>query len=133
MRNEFPKSVRRAALLRARGICEAMGTVYGLTAATRCHAPLAKGVEFDHYPIRASDGGPATLENCVAGCDGSGRAGSLVQFSGKNSRSPIVTGTSFEAKVSDTRVWQLAFLPSTEAYCGATPTGALPFLGNDVS
>ena len=68
MRNEFPKSVRRAALLRARGTCEAIGLVYGLTAATRCHAPLAKGVEFDHYPIRASDGGPATLENCVAVC-----------------------------------------------------------------
>jgi hypothetical protein len=44
MRNEFPKSVRRAALLRARGTCEAMGTVYGLTAATRCHAPLARAV-----------------------------------------------------------------------------------------
>jgi hypothetical protein len=68
MRNEFPKSVRRAALLRARGTCEAMGLVYGLAPGSRCHAPLAKGVEFDHYPIRASDGGPATLENCVAVC-----------------------------------------------------------------
>jgi len=26
------------------------------------------------------------------------------------------------ASVSDTRVWQLAVLPSAEAYCAATPT-----------
>ena len=68
MRNEFPKPVRRAALLRAQGTCEAMGLVYGLAPGSRCHAPLAKGVEFDHYPIRASDGGPGTLENCVVVC-----------------------------------------------------------------
>jgi hypothetical protein len=68
MRNEFPKPVRRAALLRAQGTCEAVGLVYGLAPGSRCHAPLTKGVEFDHYPIRASDGGPGTLENCVAVC-----------------------------------------------------------------
>ena len=28
-----------------------------------------------------------------------------------------------------TRVWQLAFLPSAEAYCEATPTECLPFFG----
>src|SRR6266496_4032347 len=33
----------------------------------------------------------------------------------------------------DTSVWQLAFLPRAEAYCGATPTECLPFFGNAVS
>ena len=50
------------------------------------------------------------------------RAGSLVQLSGRNSRSPTMTGTSPDARVSHTSVWQFAFLPSAEAYCGATPT-----------
>lgn len=44
-----------------------------------------------------------------------------------------MTGTSPEASVSDTSVWQLAFLPKAEAYCGATPTEHLPFFGNAVS
>jgi putative transposase len=46
----------------------------------------------------------------------------LGQLSGKQSRSPTMTGTSSDASVSDTSVWQLAFLPSADAYCGATPT-----------
>jgi hypothetical protein len=33
----------------------------------------------------------------------------------------------------DTRVWQLAVLPSAEAYCGATPTECVPFFGIAVS
>lgn len=57
------------------------------------------------------------------------RATSLVQLSGRNSRKPTMTGTSPEASVSDTSVWQLAFLPSTEAYSGATPIKWRPFLG----
>jgi hypothetical protein len=44
-----------------------------------------------------------------------------------------MTGTSPDASVSDTSVWQLAFLPSADAYCGATPTEWLPFLGKAVS
>jgi transposase len=32
-----------------------------------------------------------------------------------------------------TGVWQLAVLPSAEAYCGATPTECVPFLGIAVS
>jgi hypothetical protein len=32
-----------------------------------------------------------------------------------------------------TSVWQLAFLPSAEAYCEATPTECLPFFGTAVS
>jgi 5-methylcytosine-specific restriction protein A len=42
--------------------------VYGLEPGQRCNAPLSKGVDFDHYPIRAADGGPGTLENCLAIC-----------------------------------------------------------------
>ena len=67
-RQEFSKPTRRQALQRSKGRCEAVGKVYGLRAGERCNAPLSKGVEFDHYPIRAADGGPAALENCVAVC-----------------------------------------------------------------
>jgi hypothetical protein len=41
--------------------------------------------------------------------------------------------TSPRASVSDTRVWQFAVLPSADAYCGATPTECVPFLGIAVS
>src|SRR6516165_7945976 len=44
-----------------------------------------------------------------------------------------MTGTSSRASVSDTKVWQLAVLPSAEAYCAATPTECVPFLGIAVS
>jgi hypothetical protein len=37
------------------------------------------------------------------------------------------------ANVSDTRVWQFAVLPNAEAYCAATPTECMPFLGIAVS
>src|SRR6202035_5368650 len=42
-------------------------------------------------------------------------------------------GTSSRASVSDTTVWQLAVLPSAEAYCGATPTECDPFFASAVS
>lgn len=45
------------------------------------------------------------------------------------SREALATGTSSRASVSDTSVWQLAFLPSAEAYCEATPTERLSFFG----
>jgi hypothetical protein len=61
------------------------------------------------------------------------RSASLVQLSGRNRRRPIITGTSSRASVSDTSVWQLAVLPSAEAYCGATPTECVPFFGSAVS
>src|SRR3979490_742393 len=61
--------------------------------------------------VRYSAGTPARFN----------RARSLVQLSGRNSRSASMTGTSPRASVSDTRVWQLAVLPSAEAYCAATP------------
>src|SRR5262245_52067204 len=63
----------------------------------------------------------------------SNRARLLVQLSGRNSRKASMTGTSPRASVSDTRVWQLAVLPSAEAYCAATPTECVPFLGIAVS
>jgi len=40
---------------------------------------------------------------------------------GRDRRKPTMTGTSPDASVVDTSVRQLAFLPSAEAYCGATP------------
>src|SRR6516164_7166624 len=57
----------------------------------------------------------------------------LVQLSGRNNRNASTTGTSPRASVSDTRVWQFAVLPSADAYCGATPTECVPFLGIAVS
>jgi len=67
-RSEFGKPVKREALKRSGGLCEAVGAVYGLEPGNRCNAPLSHGVEFDHYPVRAADGGEATLENCAAVC-----------------------------------------------------------------
>src|SRR4029077_11918658 len=61
------------------------------------------------------------------------RARSLFQLSGRKRRNATITGTSSRASVSDTSVWQLAFLPSAEAYCQATPTECLPFFGTAVS
>src|SRR5262245_7644085 len=63
----------------------------------------------------------------------SNRARLLVQLSGRNNRNASTTGTSPRASVSDTRVWQFAVLPSAEAYCAATPTECMPFLGIAVS
>ena len=68
MRHEFSKPVRREALKRSGGLCEAIGTVYGLEPGQRCNAPLSHGVEFDHYPVPATDKGSDTLDNCVAVC-----------------------------------------------------------------
>ena len=67
-RREFSKETKRQALHRSGGLCEAMGKVYGFEPGKRCLAPLAYGVEFDHYPIRAADGGSNELSNCVAVC-----------------------------------------------------------------
>lgn len=73
-RAEFGKPVMRAALKRAgngdmsAARCEAVGIVYGLDPGVRCNALLSHGVEFDHYPIRAADGGDNSLENCAAVC-----------------------------------------------------------------
>lgn len=67
-RAEFSREVRRQALKRSGGFCEASGPAYGFARGTRCRAPLFYGVEFDHYPIRAADGGDGSIDNCMAVC-----------------------------------------------------------------
>ena len=67
-RKEFSKETKRQALQRSGGLCEGLGKVYGFAPGQRCNAPLSYGVEFDHYPIRAADGGSNELSNCVAVC-----------------------------------------------------------------
>ena len=67
-RLEFSKEVKRAALRRSKGKCEAKGATYGFPRGVRCNADLAYGVEYDHFPIRAVDGGSGELANCAAVC-----------------------------------------------------------------
>lgn len=67
-RYEFSKVVKRAALKRSGGYCEAIGTKYGQPQGHRCYWSLAQGVEFDHYPVPATEVGSNTLKNCVAAC-----------------------------------------------------------------
>ena len=66
-RQEFPKSVRKAALIRAAGRCEA-----GLPSGERCPCALRPGFyRFDHIVPDAA-GGAADLANCqvlCVGCD----------------------------------------------------------------
>lgn len=68
MRHEFSKPTKREALKRSSGLCEAVGAVYGLDPGQRCNAPLSHGVEFDHYPVPATERDSDGLENCVACC-----------------------------------------------------------------
>lgn len=68
MRHEFSKPTKREALKRSGGLCEAIGEVYGLEPGQRCDAPLGYGVEFDHYPVPATEKGSDTLDNCVSAC-----------------------------------------------------------------
>ncbi len=67
-RKEFSVRTRRQALERSQGRCEASGPIYGLPSGKRCCAPLSAGVDFDHFPVRAADGGDNSLANCVAVC-----------------------------------------------------------------
>jgi hypothetical protein len=67
-RYEFPKSVKRAALKRSAGFCEATGPTYGIVQGGRCYADLSYGCEFDHWPLPATDKGSNTLKNCMAVC-----------------------------------------------------------------
>jgi hypothetical protein len=66
-RAEFSKPVKREALKRSGGLCEAVGPMYGLEPAQRCNAPLAYGVEFDHVVLEANSH-DNSLENCAAVC-----------------------------------------------------------------
>ncbi|MDH5798497.1 MAG: HNH endonuclease [Paracoccaceae bacterium] len=66
-RREFSKQTKRDALKRADRLCEASGPRYGLPESQRCNAPLAYGVEFDHWcPDWFSKDNE--LENCAAVC-----------------------------------------------------------------
>lgn len=67
MRKEFSKATKREALHRSGGLCEAMGTLYGLEPGKRCEAKLSYGVEFDHV-IQESNSHDNSLENCAAVC-----------------------------------------------------------------
>ena len=74
-------------------------------------------------PRRCCSGTPARAQ----------RSASPAHASGRNSRKPTGTGTSPLARVSETRTWQFARLPSRPQYWRATPTENLPCLGNAVS
>ncbi len=64
----FIPRVKREARKRSGGFCEAVGAVYGLEPGQRCNAPLSHGVEFDHYPVPATERDSDGLENCVSVC-----------------------------------------------------------------
>ena len=66
-RAEFSKKVKREALKRSGGRCEAVGEMYGLSKGKRCNANLGPVVEYDHI-VRAADGGDNSLGNCAAVC-----------------------------------------------------------------
>lgn len=66
-RAEFTKPVKRAALKRSGGLCEAIGAMYGIDFGRRCNAPLSYGVEFDHVVLEANSH-DNSLENCAAVC-----------------------------------------------------------------
>lgn len=66
-RIEFNRATRRDALKRSGMLCEATGVRYGYEPDHRCSAPLANGVEFDHYvPFELSR--DSSLDNCRAIC-----------------------------------------------------------------
>ncbi len=66
-RKEFSKEVRRAAIKRADGRCEAVGKAYGLEPNTRCGASIAYGFHIDHI-VPDGLGGDASLENAACVC-----------------------------------------------------------------
>ena len=66
-RTYFSKPVKREALKRSGGLCEAVGGWYGLEPGRRCNAPLAYGVEFDHIILDANSH-DNSLGNCAAVC-----------------------------------------------------------------
>lgn len=66
-RYEFSTQVKRDALTRSEGRCEASGVAYGLNPGQRCNAALVRK-EFDHYPLPATMEDSDTLANCVVCC-----------------------------------------------------------------
>ncbi len=67
MRANFTKKTKRESLTRSGGLCEAEGNFYGLMENRRCNAPLAHGVEFDHFDQDANSK-DNSLANCRAVC-----------------------------------------------------------------
>jgi 5-methylcytosine-specific restriction endonuclease McrA len=67
VRAEFSKPVKRAALKRSGGLCEASGPMYGLRLFAVCGSQLSYGVEFDHVVLEANSH-DNSLENCAAVC-----------------------------------------------------------------
>jgi hypothetical protein len=66
-RREFDKKTKREALRRSGGLCEAVGTMYGLEPGQRCNAPLGQGINYDHIILDANSK-DNSLENCAAVC-----------------------------------------------------------------
>ena len=67
MNRAFSKPVKRAALERSGGRCEATGDLYGLPNGLRCESNLGYGVEFDHIDLWANSRN-SDLDNCLAVC-----------------------------------------------------------------
>lgn len=70
-RHEFPVAVKREALARSGGQCEAVGERYGFPAGVRCQRRVYKGhVNYEHWPRGAHDPHPDTVKigNCTAIC-----------------------------------------------------------------
>jgi hypothetical protein len=63
----FSKPIKRAALERSGGKCEARGELYGLPVQITCGASLAYGVEFDHFILWANSR-DSSFDNCLAVC-----------------------------------------------------------------
>jgi 5-methylcytosine-specific restriction endonuclease McrA len=64
---EFSKPVKREAVKRAKGSCEAVGEWYGLEPGQRCGASLSHGLNFDHIILEANSH-DNSLENCACVC-----------------------------------------------------------------
>ena len=67
MSRTFSKEVKRAALTRAQGKCEAVGPLYGLPEGVRCNANLGAGFDFDHIILWANSR-DSSLDNVAVCC-----------------------------------------------------------------
>ena len=67
MSRTFSKEVKRAALARAQGKCEAVGPLYGLPEGVRCNASIGVGFEFDHIILWANSR-DSSLDNVAVCC-----------------------------------------------------------------
>lgn len=65
-RKDFPKPVKRAALLRSGGLCEGKGPTVNLPESVRCNFPFGVAVQYDHAD--AADNQNVTLDNCQCLC-----------------------------------------------------------------